>query len=154
MEPGVTLRSRVRQPEACSPFQSETHPRGPSMQSECAMSASSARRACFSTSRRVAITIACALVALGSLGCGDGGITSPDSLRDGTGSVSASGAVSARGDGVAFFQSIGSGNLRVFQLVVAPETNPQANPVWMLQIASAAGRPSVGTYQLSPLSGS
>jgi hypothetical protein len=122
------------------------------MQFESAMSASRAGRACFSTLRRVVLTRACALVALASVACGDGDPTSPDNLREGTGTVSTSGAVRTSGSGVAFFQSIGSGNLRVFQIVVAPASQ-SGNNVWALQIASSAGRPAAGTYQLTSSSG-
>src|SRR5918992_2904265 len=71
---------------------------------------------------------------------------------DGTGTVSASGAVTASGEGLAIFQSVSSGGLDLFQIVVAPTTPGGA--VWQLQIARYAQRPAVGTYQLTELSAS
>jgi len=88
------------------------------------------------------------LLGLGVLSCDGDGITSP-----GTGNVSASGAVSASGNGVAIFQSISIGGTNVFQIAVQPATQTD-DDVWQLQIVRYAARPPVGTYQLVELSSS
>jgi hypothetical protein len=67
--------------------------------------------------------------------------------------VSASGAVSASGEGLAIFQSMSSGDMRIFQLVVAPTSQGTTAP-WMVQIARYAERPPEGRYSLSGLSAS
>ncbi len=83
--------------------------------------------------------------------CGGDGISGP--ARDGTGHVSASGAVSASGEGVAIFQSVSVGGTSLFQIAVQP-TVPSSGGVWQLQIVRYAARPAVGTYQLTELSAS
>lgn len=88
------------------------------------------------------------LLGLGVLSCGGDGITSP-----GTGNVSASGAVSASGNGVAIFQSVSVGGTNLFQIAVQPVTQG-GGTVWQLQIVRYAERPAVGTYQLVELSSS
>jgi hypothetical protein len=91
--------------------------------------------------------------ALATVGCGDDDSTGPGGVREGTGTVVTTGAVTASGSGQAIFQSMSSGTTRLFQLVVAP-ANTSGTNAWSLQIVSTAGRPAAGTYQLSPLSGS
>jgi hypothetical protein len=81
--------------------------------------------------------------------CGGAGISGP--ARDGTGNVSASGAVSASGEGLAVFQSVSVGGTSLFQIAVQPAT-PSSSGVWQLQIVRYAARPTVGTYQLTELS--
>src|ERR1700741_2216460 len=82
-------------------------------------------------------------------GCGGDGPVAPGF---GSGSVNASGAVTASGSGLAVFQSITSGTTSLFQLVIAPVV--QTNTSWQLQIANYSGRPAAGTYNLSALSAS
>lgn len=82
-------------------------------------------------------------------GCGSDGPLAPGL---GSGNLAASGAVSASGSGVALFQSASSGGLTVFQIVLAPIS--QSANTWELQIATSAGRPATGTYDLKPLSAS
>jgi len=89
------------------------------------------------------------LLALTAAGCGDGA-TGPSG--PGTGQLSASGAVSASGSGIALFQSASSGGTSLFQVMVAPTSAAAA--MWQLQIVSYTGRPAVGTYAISPLSAS
>jgi hypothetical protein len=86
---------------------------------------------------------------LGLAACGGNGISGPPDL--GTGNVSASGAVSASGDGVAIFQSVSIGGTNMFQIAVQPATST-GDAVWQLQIVRYAERPPVGTYQLIELS--
>ena len=89
-----------------------------------------------------------ALLSLAALACSDG--PSAPGEKEGTGTLTASGAVTASGSGVALFQSISSGGTSLFQILVAPAT--QTTNTWELQIANYTGRLAVGTYQLSPLS--
>jgi hypothetical protein len=70
----------------------------------------------------------------------------------GSGSLTATGAVSVSGNGLAVFQSASSAGTRLFQLVIAPLN--QTSSVWELQIANYSGRLAAGTYNLSPLSAS
>ena len=84
------------------------------------------------------------LAACGSDSVGPGGL--------GSGSITATGTVSTSGSGIAVFQSISSGGSSLFQVAIAPLS--QSASTWTLQIASYSGRPPVGTYQLSALSGS
>jgi hypothetical protein len=103
----------------------------------------------YSRSKRLALALAItAPLSLAAVGC------SSDLLAPGlgTGSVTASGAVSASGSGLAVFQSITSGGTSVFQIAVAPVT--QSATTWQLQIVNYSGRLAVGTYALSPLSSS
>jgi len=92
--------------------------------------------------------VASLLLGLGVLSCGGDGITSP-----GTGNVSASGAVSASGNGVAIFQSVSIGGTNLFQIAVQPAMQT-GDAVWQLQIVRYAERPAVGTYPLVELSAS
>jgi len=89
------------------------------------------------------------LLSLAALGCGGDGPLAPGL---GSGSLTASGAVSASGSGLAVFQSISSGGTSLFQIVIAPVS--QSATTWQLQIANYSGRLSAGTYNLSPLSAS
>jgi hypothetical protein len=95
-------------------------------------------------------TIAALLLTLALVSCGDS-ISGPPGL--GTGSVSASGAVSASGHGVAIFQSASVGGTNLFQIVVQPAAQT-GDGVWQLQIVRYAERPAVGTYQIVELSSS
>jgi hypothetical protein len=88
-----------------------------------------------------------ALFAIAASSCGGNGPLGP--VSDGTANISASGAVSAGGDGVAIFQSISSGGIDLFQIAAAPTVG---GGVWQLQIVRYAQRPAPGTYQLSGLS--
>ena len=90
-----------------------------------------------------------ALVSLAAAGCGSDGPLAPGM---GTGSLTASGAVTASGTGLALFQSVSSGGTSLFQIVIAPITPSQTT--WQLQIANYSGRLAAGTYSLSPLSAS
>jgi len=88
------------------------------------------------------------LLGLGALSCGGDGITSPGL---GSGNVSASGAVTASGNGVAIFQSVSAAGTSLFQIAVQPVTSGGGD-VWQLQIARYAERPAAGTYPLVELS--
>jgi hypothetical protein len=68
----------------------------------------------------------------------------------GSGSLSASGAVTASGTGLALFQSVSSGGSSLFQVVIVPIS--QSATTWQVQIANYSGRLAVGTYNLLPLS--
>lgn len=104
-----------------------------------------------SRSRRSPLALATyAFVSLAATACGGDGVLGPAA---GTGSVTASGAVSSSGSGLALFQSISSGGTSLFQIVVVPVSQTTA-PIWQLQIANYSGRLAVGTYTLSPLSAS
>jgi len=103
----------------------------------------------YSRRRRTLAVAVFTLLSLVAVGCGSDGPIAPGL---GSGSLTASGAVSASGSGLAVFQSISSGGTSVFQIVIAPVT-PSANS-WQLQIANYSGRPAVGTYNLGPLSAS
>lgn len=99
--------------------------------------------------RRGTVTLAVsAMVSLAGIGCGSDGPLGPG--FGGTGSVTATGAVSASGNGLALFQSTSSGGASLFQVLVAPLS--QTAPTWQLQIANYSGRPAAGTYALSALS--
>jgi hypothetical protein len=93
--------------------------------------------------------IALALLSLAAVACGGDGPLAPGV---GTGSVTASGAVSASGTGLAVFQSVSSGGTSLFQIVVAPVS--QTATTWQLQIVNYSGRPAAGTYNLTALSAS
>lgn len=101
------------------------------------------------SSRRGAMTVALtAMISLTGIACGSDGPLVPS--LGGTGSVTATGAVSTSGSGLALFQSTSSGGASLFQVLVAP-LSPTA-VTWQLQIANYSGRPAAGTYTLSPLS--
>jgi len=89
-----------------------------------------------------------AMVSLAAIGCGDG----PLVPGAGTGSLTASGAVSVSGSGIAVFQTVSSGSTSLFQIVIAPVG--QSSTSWNLQIANYSGRLATGTYNLLPLSAS
>lgn len=108
------------------------------------------RDAFATTNRRRARAIAAsALLCLTAASCGGDGLLDPGI---GSGSLTASGAVSTSGSGLALFQSVSSGGTSVFQILVAPIS--QTATTWSLQIANYSGRLAVGTYNLLPLSGS
>ena len=99
--------------------------------------------------RRGAITVALtAMISITGIACGSDGPLGPG--LGGTGSVTATGTVSASGSGLALFQSISSGGTSLFQILLAP-LSPTA-VTWQVQIANYTGRPAAGTYTLSPLS--
>jgi hypothetical protein len=100
--------------------------------------------------RRALILAASALFSLAAIGCGGDGPTGLSGF--GSGSLTATGAVSASGSGVAVFQSVSSGGTSLFQIAIAPLS--QSATTWQLQIANYSGRLAVGTYNLSPLSAS
>jgi len=99
--------------------------------------------------RHARATVASALLCLTAVSCGGDGPLAPDL---GSGSLTASGAVSTSGTGLAIFQSVSSGGTSLFQILVAPVS--QTATTWQLQIANYSGRLAVGTYNLLPLSGS
>jgi len=104
---------------------------------------------CSSNSRRAALVLAMpALLSLAASACGGDGPLAPTA---GTGNLTASGAVSASGSGLALFQSVSSGGTSLFQIVVVP-VSQTVTATWQLQIVNYSGRLAVGTYQLSPLS--
>jgi hypothetical protein len=103
----------------------------------------------FRSQRRALALATFALLSLAVVGCGGDGPLAPGM---GTGSLTATGAVSASGSGLALFQSVSSGGTSLFQIVVAPVS--QSAITWQLQIANYSGRLAVGTYNLSPLSAS
>jgi hypothetical protein len=111
------------------------------------------RRARSFAGRRAALAVATsALLSLAATACGSDSVLGPGV---GTGNVSASGAVTTSGSGLALFQSISSGGSSLFQVVVVPVNVGQSTtPAWQLQIANYSGRPEVGTYSLTPLSAS
>jgi len=101
-------------------------------------------------SRRRALTLATSsLLSLAAVGCGGDGPTAPGL---GSGNVTATGAVTASGSGLALFQSVVSGSTNLFQIVIVPLT--QSANTWTVQIANYSGRLAAGTYALSPLSAS
>ena len=100
-------------------------------------------------SRRGAITVALtAMISVTGISCGSDSPLGPG--FGGTGSVTATGAVSASGSGIALFQSTSSGGTSLFQILIAPLS--QTAVTWQVQIANYSGRPAAGTYTLSPLS--
>jgi hypothetical protein len=110
---------------------------------------SRARDAFTSRNRRRVLAIAgSVLLSLTAVGCGGDGVLAPDF---GSGSLTASGAVSASGTGLAIFQSISSGGTSLFQIVVTPVS--QTATTWSLQIANYSGRLAAGTYDLLPPTG-
>jgi hypothetical protein len=99
--------------------------------------------------RRVLTLTTFALLSLAAVGCGGDGPMAPGF---GTGSVTATGAVTASGSGLALFQSISSGGTSLFQIVITPLS--QSATTWSLQIVNYSGRLAAGTYNLAPLSAS
>lgn len=99
-----------------------------------------------STSR---LTLATSALLILFAGCGGDGPLAPGM---GSGSLTANGAVSTSGSGLAVFQSVSSGGTSLFQIVMAPIS--QSATTWQLQIANYSGRLAVGTYNLLPLSAS
>jgi hypothetical protein len=91
--------------------------------------------------------LAALLLALGVVSCSDG-VTVPGM---GSANVSASGAVSASGDGVAIFQSVNTGGTSLFQIAMQPVLPPDG-ATWQVQVVRYADRPAIGTYQLVALS--
>jgi hypothetical protein len=109
-----------------------------------------ARGVCSRRSGRRTLTLATsALLSLVAVGCGGDGPVAPGL---GTGSVTASGAVTASGSGLALFQSVSSGGTSLFQIFIAPVS--QGATTWSLQIVNYSGRLAAGTYNLSPLTAS
>lgn len=92
---------------------------------------------------------ASAIVSLTAVGCGSDGPLVPGA---GSGSVTATGAITVSGSGIALFQTVASGSTTLFQIVMGPIS--QSSTGWNVQIASYSGRPAVGTYNLVPLSAS
>lgn len=93
------------------------------------------------------LTVAASALVLFTSACGGDGPVAPGM---GSGSLTATGAVSASGSGMALFQSVSSGGTSLFQIVIAPVT--QSATLWQLQIANYTGRLAAGTYNLLPLS--
>jgi hypothetical protein len=108
------------------------------------------RGACSKGRRAVAALAVSALLALSAGACG-GDATGPSG--PGTGNLTASGAVTASGSGIALFQSASTASGSLFQLLVAP-TSPTTATTWQIQIVHYSGRPAAGTYALSALSAS
>ena len=100
-------------------------------------------------SRRARAMVATSLVLL-TAACGSS--TEPGE-RPGTASVTATGAVSTSGGGVAFFQSASSGATSLFQILLAP-TGVSTTTAGEVQVVNYSGRLAVGTYPLLPLSAS
>jgi hypothetical protein len=101
-----------------------------------------------SRNRRATLAFAkSALLFLAAAGCGSDGPLAPGI---GTGSLTATGAVTASGSGLALFQSVSSGGTSLFQIVIVPIS--QSQTTWQLQIANYSGRLVAGTYSFSPLS--
>jgi hypothetical protein len=99
-------------------------------------------------SMRPKVTLtACAILLLSVSGCGGSDVFGPGI---GSGTLTATGAVSASGSGPALFQSVSSGGTSLFQIVLAPIS--QSANTWTLQIANYSGRLTAGSYTLSGLS--
>ena len=96
--------------------------------------------------------MALGLLAVAAASCGGDGLFGPDGRARGT--MAASGAASATGEGLALFQSISGGGVDMFQIAVAPAIDPAQRVVWQVQILRYAQRPAPGTYAISPLSAS
>jgi hypothetical protein len=88
--------------------------------------------------RRALRSVAAVAIVLFVAGCGDA--TGP--VADGIGNVTASGAVSLSGSGLARQQAFGTS---MFQVLIMPRA---AGPAygWRLHIIGFAGRPAVGTH--------
>lgn len=97
--------------------------------------------------RRTKIVVASAIVSLAATGCGSDNPLAPGA---GSGTLTASGAVSTSGTGLALFQSVSSGGTNLFQILIAPVS--QSATTWQLQIVNYSGRPAAGTHNLSALS--
>lgn len=97
--------------------------------------------------RRTMMVAASIIVSLAGTGCGSDSLLAPGI---GSGTLTASGAVSASGTGLALFQSVSSGGTNLFQILIAPAS--QSTTTWQVQIANYSGRPAAGTYNLSALS--
>jgi hypothetical protein len=100
------------------------------------------------TRHNARILVASGLLAL-CVGCGSDGPLAPGL---GSGNLTATGAVTTSGSGLALFQSASSGGLTLFQIVLAPVS--QSANTWELQIANYTGRLQTGTYDLTALSAS
>lgn len=99
------------------------------------------------STRRAIILATWAVFSVVASGCGGGDALGPGI---GSGTLTASGAVSASGSGVAVFQSTSSGGTSLFQVVLTPIS--QSANTWELQIANYSGRLAAGTYSLTALS--
>ena len=99
------------------------------------------------SARRTMTLAACAFTFIAASGCGGSDSFGPGM---GSGTLTASGAVSASGTGPALFQSMTSGGTSLFQVALAPVS--QSQNTWTLQIASYSGRPAAGSYNLTALS--
>jgi hypothetical protein len=99
--------------------------------------------------RRALALATSAFLSLAAAGCGSDGPLAPGL---GSGTLTASGAVSVSASGLALFQSASSGGTSLFQVLLAPLS--QGATGWTLQIANYSGRLATGTYALSPLSAS
>jgi len=97
--------------------------------------------------RRTTMAAASMILSLAGTGCGSDSVLGPGL---GYGNLSASGAVTASGSGLALFQSVSSGGTNLFQILIAPIS--QSTTSWQLQIANYSGRLAEGTYILSALS--
>jgi len=97
--------------------------------------------------RRTTMAAASMILSLAGTGCGSDSVLGPGL---GYGNLSASGAVTASGSGLALFQSVSSGGTNLFQILIAPIS--QSTTSWQLQIANYSGRLEEGTYNLSALS--
>ncbi len=98
--------------------------------------------------RRTMIVAASIIVSLAGTSCGGSDSVLGPGL--GSGTLTASGAVTASGSGLALFQSVSSGGTNLFQILIAPVS--QSTTSWQLQIANYSGRLPEGTYNLSALS--
>lgn len=99
--------------------------------------------------RRALALATSAFLSLAAIGCQSDGPMAPGL---GSGTLTATGAVSVSASGLALFQSASSGGTSLFQVLVAPLS--QGATGWTLQIANYSGRLEAGTYALSPLSAS
>ena len=95
---------------------------------------------------KIVVTSTFILLAAGA--CGGDGVLAPGL---GSASITATGAVTASGSGLAMFQSVSSGGTTLFQIVIAPATI--GGNTWSIQIANYSGRLPAGTYTLTGLSG-
>lgn len=98
--------------------------------------------------RRTIMLATSTLTLLTAAGCGGDGVLAPGL---GSANITATGAVTASGSGLAMFQSVSSGGTTLFQIVIAPATI--GNNTWSIQIANYSGRLPTGTYTLTGLSG-
>jgi hypothetical protein len=91
---------------------------------------------------------------LGLLAAACGGSALEPGAGPGTASVTATGAVSSTGSGLAIFQSMSSNGTSLFQILLAPTSAASVTTSWQVQVVNYSGRLPVGTYQLLPLSAS